>query len=181
MTRVVVDPEAQYGHLRNKVNWAVCDKCGWEWPENLLNERDGRKVCPNHSTYKETERMRDARFKKAADRVVRQKEPQPKWPYSPEFRSAAAPEKLSPSKVSLLRGGAGVALTVTGRNLSAADTITSTSVDVTFAGATPTAIDAETFGNTLTVTLQAANPAAVRGDFDLIYNGNTFPKAIEVR
>jgi hypothetical protein len=175
-----IDPRKRYGHLLNAVNWAVCDKCGWSWPEGLLNYREGKKVCPNHSTYRETKNMRDTKFEKAAARLSRRKEPVPKWPHTPEMRDISGVFKLTPSKLSLVRGGASKTMELAGRNLSAADAFTFSNANLTLSAATTyTAIDPDTKGNKATLTIQAGG-ATPFGRHNLLVNGDVFPQCIEV-
>jgi hypothetical protein len=180
MSRATVDPQKKYAHLLNEVNWAVCDLCGWNWPESILNLRDGRKVCPNHSTYKESSRQITTRLEKAAARLARQKEPIPKWPHPPEMRDVSGIELLTPSVVGLTRGGANKSINVKGRNLSGLDVVAFSSASVAFVSFAPAAIDPDTRGNTATLTVNAPI-GGVNGDYDLLFNGDVFKGVFQVR
>jgi len=187
MARRVIDPQKVYGHLKDRVNWAICDKCGWHWPEDILRERSrsgGRrawKICPNHKSYAETTDEKTVRVEKAAARLVKKKEPIPKWPHPPEMRAVSGIYKLTPPTLQLTRGGANGTIVLDGRNLSAADSFTFSSLSVISAATTTySPIDPETRGNAATLTVRAPVGATV-GFHDLLVNGDTFRMIFEVR
>ncbi len=176
-----VDAWNVYAHLRDAVQWAKCDRCAFLWPERMLNVRkDGRKICPNHSTYRETSADVTARIERKATRLLRGKEPEPRFPHVPEMRGVSGVSLLTPHELELTPGGASGILILTGRNLSDADVIvlpaTVTQVGLTIF----TAIDPDTRGNTATLTLQSPALSAA-GDYNLLFNQDTFPRVLKVR
>lgn len=180
MRRVVIDPEVAYAHLKNRVNWALCDKCGWYWPETLLNERDGRKVCPNHSTFRESRQMRDAKFAKLAARLANQKEPIPKWPAAPEMRGVSAVYAPAPFPLQAIRNPIiTVNSSALGRNLTGAEVITTTAPNVAFTPTGVAAIDPETRGNSINFTI-VAGAVGPLGLFNVTIGDQVFPCALEV-
>lgn len=195
--RVAIDPQKRYRHLKNKVNWAVCDKCGWNWPETMLKVHPGPhggvKICPNHSTFRETTEEKDLRLEKASARLARLREPIPKWPHAMEMQGLAAIYDIRsvttgekpPFILKLSSGHFG--FTLTGVYLSLTDSVVLSPAEGTILvfDAFPfnpilTAIDSETHGNRVTYFVTTAG-LAIRGDVDLIYNGDVFKNVFQVR
>ena len=190
MPRRAVDPQKVYGHLKNKVQWAVCDKCGWHWPEDKLHERgDGRKICPNHPDQRESTTQKTARIEKAAARIVRRPEPIPKWPSPHEMRDVVGVTEIVGMTIHFAKGSE-TEIPLVGRNLSAADVIGFADADsgeeyglISETSARQyTAIDPETRGNTASIFITDGSPPIYTGwrDLNLIFNGDVFPRALRV-
>lgn len=193
MTRAAIDPQKAYRHLKNKVQWARCDRCGWNWPESKLNYRDGKLICPNHSTYLESTNMKTVRLERAGARLARLREPIPKYPHPPEMRGVSGVERIftdvnPPTQptdnppIALKNDGVySVPLRVTGRDLSVLDVLV---VPPQVALKAPTVIETPLDIDTRKVTIRFtvyAPIGATPGDYDLIYNGDTFKGIFRVR
>lgn len=178
--RAPIDPQKVYAHLKDKVQWALCDKCGWNWPEGKLRVHAGVKVCQNHPEYEETTEERTDRYARAASRL-KGKEQQPKYPHAPEMRGVPGVTRIEDNPMTLSHGGSKFQI-LTGVNLSHDDTITFSSSSVEVAPGWPsyTAIDPDTHANQCFMIVQAP-VGAVNGNYDLIYNGDVYPGVYIVR
>jgi hypothetical protein len=181
--RRAVDPEARYPSTRDKRNRALCDKCRQHWPQDLIRVVDGIQVCPNHSLYYGSCVAQDVEDGKAGALAARLEAstPQPRFAFSPEMRGVPGVSLLTPSQLTLIRGGVTKAMIVKGVNLSAADTIAFSSAAVVEAAEGYSFSVADALGEN-TATLNVRAPAGgPSGEFDLIYNGDTYPRVFLVR
>lgn len=91
-----------------------------------------------------------------------------------DFTVAGRPTSY-PDPIPLVPGGSGVAVTGGGIGFTSADTLTFSNVNIS---ATTPSIAADQ--TSFTTTISASSPCPF-GDYALLFNGNTYPKAIRVR
>lgn len=174
-----VDPEAKYGHMRGKVHWALCDRCGFQWPETEITEQDGFRLCKDNCAKRWGKTDRDRYDVKQTRKLAREeaRTPQPLYPFQSEMRGVPGVESISPEPpIRLTAGGAPVAITLTGVELSDEDLIEYGSDEIVDAVPPVYAVD----GFTVVLSVEA-EALATGGDFELSYNGNRHPNVFQVR
>lgn len=172
-----VDPEITYRHLKATENWFKCDRCGWIWPESRLVIQDGLRIDRDNCAKRMGADERTMAEAREAKRLVRReaRTKEPKYPFVPEMRGVPGVSSLTPNEIGLIVGGAAVAMTLGGVNLSSSDTVTYTG-GVTDSIAPAYAVD----GLTAVLTVVAGG-AVLPGDYDLYYNDNRFARVFKVR
>lgn len=147
-----------------------CERCGSLWPlPYILN--DGARVCRRDA---DVLTPLEAQTSMADDRARAGAYPEPtlELPVSGALNGAAFVTDVSPLTLNLTRGGAAGAIEITGVNLSASDTWSSS--NATHITVTPTV------NSTTSVSLSiTADGTTTRADYDLTFNGDTLtPRGI---
>lgn len=183
--RVPIDPEVAYAHLKSKVNWAKCDRCGFNWPEDLIRVKDGAKTCPNHGAWKLGRSEKDFLIAREKRRIVNEEAQtrEPKYPFKGEMSGVSGVSGITPTPpIPLLIGGSDVVVILDGVNLSAADAITFSHASITQSvPAIYSAVGADGASNTATLTLRLDIVSAVAGSYDLLYGADRFREILQVR
>lgn len=186
-------PPQEFDDIRvNSLAAFRCESCNGEYPntDQFLRIQDGHRLCMN-CYWPMNKRMKDeARADAAieagqayADNLAATQE---RIALAPNYSlldgvsvlegiTFGTPTSSYPTPITLTAGGAGVAITGVGVGFLSSDTLTCSNTNVTF---TTPVIATSQLSFTSAISASGATP---RGDYDILFNGNRFTKAIKVR
>ncbi len=179
---------------RNERN-AACVICTERWPERLIQAQDGiesDRRCPNCFEPNGGTIARDldrAAAAELASSITERFAAPPRFPFEFDpWSEVRVLDTFSPEPLRLTRGGAAAALTITGQQLAASDTVTYGHAGLTNSVAPAlTVVTYDSDGNALTpfrdvlvLTVQASG-AVPAGLYGLVYEGSTYYGVFDVR